>query len=230
MGAPDVLAALAAGDPAAFVRNVLPVVREASCEPRRQATRTGAGRRLRDAPGPRGARITPMSCLPAARLSGRRRRWRPGDPAAVRDMAGSVLATEQFLRPPGSPPVTPACLATPPPGSGRPVRAGPGMVGRRARPVGGRPGPGVHAAPGQGRPVQERAAASPRVREEERGAVYGAAAWRLLQDVPRPNSPARPGPASRSSAASSHGPPRPAPHGRHGHLRAVPDRGRRGSA
>ena len=113
-----------------------------------------------------------------------------GDPlahAAVREMAGSALATEQFLAAAGFASGHPDLLGD----AAAWLLSGPhaldqGWDGRRRGLSADVSGPGVHELPEEEtRVVQERAAAHATSFEaRSSGAVYGASAWQLLRDVP----------------------------------------------
>lgn len=193
MSAPEILATLAAGNPVAFSRNILPVVRQASA-----ASRTGKtgikGERdeaFGEPPDPdcdydaNQALIVRLAQAVEAAAG-------QGDPqtlAAVRDMAGSPLATEQLLAAAGF-------------ASGRPdlltdaaawLQSGPyaleqGWLGRGrnlsakvlARVC-------VRLPAEQTGAVQERAAAYSTSYEARQRQQYGSAAWELLYEVPDEN-------------------------------------------
>jgi hypothetical protein len=101
MSAPDVLAALAAGDPAAFTWNVLPAVREASSASRHQeASQNGVRDDAFGMPPSRQLGYDTTEALLLRLADAVQAAAGAGDPqthAAVHDMAGSALATEQLL-------------------------------------------------------------------------------------------------------------------------------------
>jgi hypothetical protein len=191
MDAPEILASLAAGGPAAFTRDILPVVRQAS-----SASRTGlAGPdgEWDDAfgtPPPRAPGYSANDSLLARLAEAIRDAAGAGDPethSAVRDMAGSALATEQFLAATGFASGHPDLIGD----AAAWLLAGPHALDqgwhddRRGLSADVLAQVCTQLPAEETRPVQERVAAhATRFELEERGAVYGAAAWRLLRDVP----------------------------------------------
>ena len=194
MSAPDVLAALAAGDPAAFTRDVLPTVREASSASRRQeVSPNGVGDDAFGIPPSRQLGYDATEALLLRLADAVRAAAGAGDPqthAAVRDMAGSALATEQFLAAAGF-------------ASGHPGLLGDAAAWLLTGPFAFDQGwlddwGGLSAevlaqvctqmTVEETRGIQERAAAhTAGFEREERGGAYGVTAWRLLQGVPDAN-------------------------------------------
>lgn len=194
MSAPDVLAALAVGDPVAFTWNVLPAVREASSASRHQeASPNGVRDDAFGMPPSRQLGYDATKALLLRLADAVRAAAGAGDPqthAAVRDMAVSALATEQFLAAAGF-------------ASGHPDLLGDAAAWLLTSPFaldqGWLDDWGALSAEvlaqvctqmtvEETRGIQERAAAhAARFEREERGGAYGAAAWRLLQGVPDAN-------------------------------------------
>jgi hypothetical protein len=194
MSAPEVLAVLTADDPAAFTGNVLPVVREASLASRHgQASLNGERDDAFGMPPSRQLGYDANEALLLRLADAVRAAAGAGDPqthAAVRDMAGSVLATEQLLAAAGF-------------ASGHPDLLGDAaawlLSGLFALDQGWLDDPrGLSAevlaqvcgqmTAEETRGIQERAAAHTTSYErEERGRAYGASAWQLLRVVPDVN-------------------------------------------
>ncbi|HET6187417.1 MAG TPA: hypothetical protein VFE59_10490 [Trebonia sp.] len=193
MSAPEILAALAAGDPVAFSRNILPVVRQASAASR--TGRTGFNGERDEAfgepPEPDSGYDANQALLvrlaqavqAAAGL---------GDPvtlAAVRDMAGSALATEQLLAAAGFASGHPDLLSD----AAGWLQASPyafeqgwyGYGRNFSAQVLARVCTGLPAE--QTRAIQERAAAYSTSYEAGQRHQYGRAAWQLLYEVPDEN-------------------------------------------
>jgi hypothetical protein len=191
MDAPAILAALAAGDAASFTREILPVVRQAA-----SASRTGLSGPDGEqddafaAPPPRAPGYSANDALLARLAEAVRDAARAGDPlahAAVREMAGSALATEQFLAAAGFSSGHPDLLGD----AAAWLLFGPHALDqgwyddRRGLSADVLARVCTNLPAEETRLVQERAAAHvTRFEAEERGAVYGASAWRLLRDVP----------------------------------------------
>ena len=150
MSAPEILASLAAGDPVAFSRNILPVVRQASAASR--TGRTGFNGERDEAfgepPEPdsgydanQALLVRLAQAVEAAAGQGTRsrslryatwlaRRWPPSSCWPL----------------PGSPPVTRTCSAIPRTGCRPAIRARAGMVRSRPELFREGPGPGMHRA------------------------------------------------------------------------------------
>ena len=193
MSAPEILAAIAADDAAAFTGNVLPIIRQASA-----ASRTGQV-------GINGERDeafgTPPSRQPghdttdtllirlAQAVQAAAGGGDPDTHAAVRDMASSTLATEQFLAAAGFASGHPELLTD----AAAWLQAGSYALDQGwqddARELSARVITQVctQLPTEQTRRIQERAAAHPSPFEKYQRAQHGAAAWRLLRDIPEAN-------------------------------------------
>ena len=225
MSAPEILAALSADDPAAFVRHILPVVREAA-----QASRTGlitengehdraSGVRpsLRPEHDPSEILLGRLAqAVQAAASAGDR-----GVHASVRQMAGSPLATEQALAAAGF-------------ASGHPDLMNDAAswleTGPHALAQGWSEDPrGLSAVVlaqvcaqvplSQTQAIQERAAYYTNDTEREHRPWYGATAQRLLRDIPGDRLTARA--LARQGELNRKFPPRPASVLRSGAVRDI---------
>jgi hypothetical protein len=193
MSAPEILAALAADDPVAFTRNILLVVRRASA-----ASRTGQvsmnGERdeafgmtpsLQPGHDPTEALLVRLAqAVQAAAGSGD-----PDTHAAVRDMAGSALATEQLLAAAGFASGHPDLLSD----AATWLQDGPHALDQGWLDDGWEVSAQVivqvctQLPAEQTRSIQERAATHTSDFEKHRRYLYGSAAWRLLRDTPEEN-------------------------------------------
>lgn len=191
MSAPEILATLAADDPAAFVQHILPVVREAAAASRTgQITEHGENDQafgstrppIRPEHDPADALLSRLTqAVQAAAGTGDL-----GVLAAVRQMAGSVLATEQTLAAAGFAAGHPGLLDDAVPW----LETGPHALAQ-----GWYEDPrGLSAAAigqvctqlpeDQTQKIQERAACYTNDVETHHRHLYGSAAQRLLRDIP----------------------------------------------
>ena len=193
MSAPEILASLAAGDPVAFSRNILPVVRQASAASR--TGRTGFNGERDEAfgepPEPDSGYDANQALLVrlAQAVEAAAGQGDPVTLAAVRDMAGSALATEQLLAAAGFASGHPDLLSD----AADWLQAGPYALeqgwyghGRNfSAKVLAQVCTGLPAE--QTRAIQERAAAYSTSYEADQRHQYGRAAWQLLYEVPDEN-------------------------------------------
>jgi hypothetical protein len=191
MSAPEILATLAADDPAAFVKHILPVVRESAAASRTgQVTERGEHDQafgstrpsIRPEHDPADALLSRLAqAVQAAAGAGD-----PGVLAAVRQMAASVLATEQTLAAAGFAAGHPGLLDDAVPW----LETGPYSLAQ-----GWQEDPrGLSAAvigqvctqlpAGHTQKVQERAAYYTNDVEKHHRHLYGSAAQRLLREIP----------------------------------------------
>ena len=193
MSAPEILASLAAGDPVAFSRNILPVIRQASAASR--TGRTGFNGERDEAfgepPDPDSGYDANQALLVrlAQAVEAAAGQGDPVTLAAVRDMAGSPLATEQLLAAAGFASGHPDLLHD----AADWLQAGPYALeqgwyghGRNfSAKVLAQVCTGLPAE--QTRAIQERAAAYSTSYEAGQRHQYGRAAWQLLYEVPDEN-------------------------------------------
>ena len=190
MSAPEILATLAAGDAVAFTRHILPVVRQASAASRTgQVSMNGERDEAFGMPPSRRPEHDTNEALLTRLAQAVQAAAGSGDPdthAAVRDMAGSALATEQFLAAAGFASGHPDLLSD----AAAWLRAGPHALDQ-----GWQEDPRDLSAQviaqvctqlpaEQTRAIQERAAAHTSDSEKHRSDLYGSAAQRLLRDIP----------------------------------------------
>ena len=190
MSAPEILATLAADDAVAFTRHILPVVRQASTASRTgQVSRNGERDEAFGMPPSRRPEHDNTDALLTRLVQAVQAAAGSGDPdthAAVRDMAGSVLATEQFLAAAGFASGHPDLLSD----AATWLRAGPHALDQ-----GWQEDPRELSAQviaqvctqlpaEQTRDIQTRAATHTSDSEKHRRDLYGSAAQRLLRGIP----------------------------------------------
>jgi hypothetical protein len=142
MPAPEILATLAADDPAAFVKHIVPVVREAAAASRTgQVTERGEHDQAFGSARPR---CGPSMIRPMRSSAGRRRlsRRRPAQVTGACSPRSGRWPSRCWLR--SNPGGRRICCWAPQPArrcrvvaGDRPARPGPGLAGRPARAVGG---------------------------------------------------------------------------------------------
>ena len=193
MSAPEILTALAADDPVAFTKNILPVVRQASAASRTgQVSMNGERDEAFGMTPSRQPGHDPTEALLVRLAQAVQAASGSGDldtHAAVRDMAGSALATEQLLAAAGFASGHPDLLSD----AAAWLQDGPHALDQGWLDDGWEVSAQVitqvctQLPAEQTRGIQERAATHTSDFEKHRRDLYGSAAWRLLRDMPEEN-------------------------------------------
>jgi hypothetical protein len=193
MSAPEILATIAADDAVSFTQNVLPIIRRASAASRTgQVSINGERDEAFGMPPSRQPGHDTTDALLIRLAQAVQAAASDGDPdthAAVRDMASSTLATEQLLAAAGFASGHPDLLSD----AATWLQAGPYALDQGwqddARELSARVITQVctQLPTEQTRRIQERAAAHPSPFEKYQRDQHGAAAWRLLRDIPEEN-------------------------------------------
>jgi hypothetical protein len=193
MSAPEILATLATDNAVAFTRNILPVVRQASAASRTgQVSMNGERDEAFGIPPSREPGHDPTEALLIRLAQAVQAAAGSGDPdthAAIRDMADSVLATEQLLAAAGFASGHPDLLSD----AATWLQDGPHALDQGWLDDGREMSAQIitqvctQLPAEQTRGIQERAATHTSDFEKYRRDLYGSAAWRLLRDIPEGN-------------------------------------------
>jgi hypothetical protein len=193
MGAPEILATVAADDAISFTQNILPVVREASAASRTgQVSVNGERDEAFGIPPSRQPGHDPTEALLIRLAQAVQEAASSGDPdthAVIRDMAGSALATEQLLAAAGFASGHPDLLSD----AATWLQSGPYALDQGWLDDGWDLSAQVitqvctQMPTDQTRSVQQRAATHTSDFERDRRHLYGAAASRLIRAIPEGN-------------------------------------------